>query len=131
MDIYSKIGKEIYDITEGKRNALNEAQRKVEDTKLLSDEDTERLRGESTEIDRLTALLAARRTADETKLTWIRTDSELAAKAQTAASELEETPTTLSEDYKAEESLISRWNESIGARALLNRSLPHSANRKN
>lgn len=122
VDIYSRIGKEIYDITEEKRRDLNEAQRKVEDTKLLSEEETERLRKETEETDAQLTLLTARRTADEKKLTWMRTDSELAAKTEAAAIQLRESlQITLSEVYKEEATLTSRWNESIEARAMLNR----------
>lgn len=121
VDIYSKIGAQIYATTEEKRLSMNEALRKVEDTKILSDVETAKLNSESAEIDRRLTSLTELRADYDKKRNWILTDAGLAVKISTASVELEAARRlTLDENYKAEETLIRQWNGSIEPRAWLN-----------
>lgn len=120
VDIYSKIGAKVYEITSEKKQAKDNAQERIKDVKTLSDEE---IALKNRELNSLTAEYERLKTEKEqvaAKQEWLRTDAELARAVKNADEALQRaSEATKSEQFKSVEARVNDWNATIEARALL------------
>ncbi|GAA6528834.1 nuclease SbcCD subunit C [Segatella asaccharophila] len=117
VDIYSKIGKKVYDITAEKKDAWDKAVEKIQNIHLMKDEELKELQ------DKLKALSeqmeqnrVAKKTAEK-KRDWIIEESSLTQKLKEAQEEYQKYHAVIEgDDFKQKELLIKQWNETIEAR---------------
>lgn len=120
VDIYSKIGKKVFELTARKEKDWGNAQQKVEGTRTLSEEEIDARKEELAAHE--TQLNQVRKTVEEdkTKLQWIRAEADL-AKAAAAATEVYRQAQAVveSEGFRKNETLVAQWNATIEARSWL------------
>lgn len=117
MDIYTRIGRKIYEITTQKETLWKEATQQVEGVHTLSDEEI------AAKNEEMAALTAQHQTikdaaeADKVKLQWIQTDAELAKAITAATTDYQQAQAAVeSEDFKAKEKWVNDWTLTIDAR---------------
>lgn len=117
VDIYSKIGKKVFDVTGQKKKEWETAQQKVEG---MSTMDEEAIAAKKEEIAGYDAQLAQVKKAgeeDKTKLQWIKTDADLEKAVATATQEHQQAQAVVEgDDFKQKETLVHQWNATIEAR---------------
>lgn len=120
VSIYSKIGKKVFDVTQKKQKAWEDAARLLNDTKVLSDEEIAEHKGNLKIIEETLELLKEERDAIDKKRTWLNADAELTKKFNTATANYESACKKTNDDaFKAKELLIKQWDETIEARGWL------------
>lgn len=116
-DIYSKIGKKVFDVTGQKKKEWETAQQKVEGMSTMDEED---IAAKKEEIAGYDAQLAQVKKADEedkAKLQWIKTDADLEKAVATATQEQQQAQAIVEgDDFKQKETLVHQWNVTIEAR---------------
>ena len=117
VDIYSKIGAQIYKTTEEKHAAYETSKQRIENVQIMSEEDKERSLKELSDIKVVIEGLTAAMKSDEEKRQWITIEQNL----QTELSKAKEIynnalQLTQSEDYHRKETIINDWNATIDAR---------------
>lgn len=117
VDIYSKVGKKIFEVTGQKEQLWKEAQQKVEGTRTLTDEEVVSKKEEITAFDKQHESVKTAGDADKAKLQWINTDADL-SKAFTDATEALKNAQAVvdGDDFKKKELLDNQWNATIEAR---------------
>ena len=117
VDIYSKLGKKVYELTGDKEKDWKDAKRLVEGTTTFSDEEVAE---KNRQIEGFETQYKAVKTAndeDKGKLEWIKADIALAVDFANATVEHQQALTAVeSPDFKAKELLVKQWNDSIEAR---------------
>ena len=117
VDIYSKIGKKVFDVTGQKKKEWETAQQKIEG---MSTMDEEAIAAKKEEIAGYDAQLAQVKKAgeeDKTKLQWIKTDADLEKAVATATQEHQQAQAVVEgDDFKQKETLVQQWNATIEAR---------------
>ena len=117
VDVYSKIGAKVFEVTSQKKQAWETARQLVEGTRSLSEEE---ISAKQEEVKSLNAQYEARKQQldqDKAKLQWIKDDADFAAKLASATKEKEEAVAkTESEEFKDKVTLVGQWNETIEAR---------------
>ena len=117
VDIYSKIGKKVFDVTGQKKKEWETAQQKIEGVSTLKEED---IAAKKEEIARYDALLEQVKKAgegDKAKLQWIKTDADLEKAVATATQEHQQAHAIVEgDDFKKKEALVHQWNATIEAR---------------
>ena len=117
VDIYSKVGKKIFEITGQKEKLWKEAQQKVEGTRTLSKEEVANKKEEMATFDNQYESVKAAGDTDKAKLQWITTDSELSTALNTATEEHTKAQEVVDgDDFKKKELLVNQWNATIDAR---------------
>ncbi|MBQ7209298.1 MAG: AAA family ATPase [Paludibacteraceae bacterium] len=120
VDIYSKIGAKIYEITSSKKQDYDEARLKTEGINTLSDTD---IQSKKDEIETLNAQLGEQLKAVDTQRTkqqWLIRNNELLRLVADAQNKLQETQDNVnSDDFKADLQLLSLWDKTTQARQLL------------
>lgn len=120
VSIYSKIGKKVFDVTQEKQKAWEDAARLLNDTKVLSDEEIAEHRANLKIIAESLDSLKKERDAVEKKRTWLNTDAELERKSRELTEKYEAAcRKTNTEDFKAKELLLKQWDETMEARGWL------------
>ncbi|MCI1848673.1 MAG: AAA family ATPase, partial [Prevotella sp.] len=117
VDIYSKIGKKVYDITAEKKDAWDKAVQKAGNIHLMTDEELKGLQ------DKLKALSeqmernrVAKKTAEE-KRNWLVEESSLTQKLKEVQEEYQKYHAVIEgDDFKQKELLVKQWNDTIEAR---------------
>ena len=116
-DIYSKIGKKVFDVTGQKKKEWETAQQKVEG---MSTMDEEAIAAKKEEIAGYDAQLNQVKKAgeeDKAKLQWIKTDADLEKAVATATQEHQQAQAVVEgDDFKKKETLVQQWNATIEAR---------------
>jgi exonuclease SbcC len=117
VDIYSKIGKKVYDITAEKKDAWDKAVEKIQNIHLMTDEELkgllDELKGLSEQMERNRV---AKKTAEE-KRNWLVDESSLTQKLKEAQEEYQKYHAVIEgDDFKQKELLVKQWNETIEAR---------------
>ena len=117
VDVYSKIGAKVYEITLQKRQIWETARQLVEGTRTLSEEEIaaklEEIKGFDDQYEAGKRLLEQ----DRAKRQWIKDDAEYAAKQAAAIKDEEEAVAKIeSEEFKVKEVLAEQWNATIEAR---------------
>jgi exonuclease SbcC len=117
VDIYSKIGKKVYDITAEKKDAWDKAKEKIQNIHLMTDEE---LKGLLDELKGLSEQMERNRVAKKTaekKRDWIIEESSLTQKLKEAQEEYQKYHAVIEgDDFKQKELLVKQWNETIEAR---------------
>lgn len=120
VDIYSKVGKKVYDLTMEKKQAWEDANRCVEGIRTLSDEEIAQRREQLKTLDAQQAALKAKKDDDTKRRDWLEADGRLAAKVAEAATMLDQAKAKGSdEDFTSKQNLVREWNETIDARKWL------------
>lgn len=117
VDVYSKIGAKVFEVTSQKKQAWETAQQLVEGTHTLSEEEILTKQEEVQTLDAQYEASKQQLDQDKTKLQWIKDDAEYTTKLASATKEKEEAVAkTESEDFKDKVTLVGQWNETIEAR---------------
>ena len=117
VDIYSKVGKKIFEVTGQKEQLWKEAQQKVEGTRTLTEEEVANKREEIATFDKQYTIAKAASDADKAKLQWITTDAELSTASTDATKEYNKALAVIDgDDFKKKELLVNQWNATIDAR---------------
>lgn len=119
-DIYSKVGKKVYDLTMERKQAWEEAYHSVEGVKTLSDEEIAQRLELLKSLDAQQAELKKQRDEDAKRRDWLETEAKMAAKVAEAADMLSQAKAKANdESFTAGQSLVNEWNETIDARKWL------------
>lgn len=117
VDIYSKIGRKVFEVTGQKKTEWEQAQQKIAGMSTLTDEE---IATKQEEIAKYEASLEQVKKAGETdkaKLQWIKTEKELAKGVTEASLALQQAQALVeSDDFKKKETLVRQWNATIEAR---------------
>ena len=117
VDIYSKIGRKVFEVTGQKKTEWEQAQQKIAGMRTLTDEE---IATKQEEIAKYEASLEQVKKAGETdkaKLQWIKTEKELAKGVTEASLALQQAQAVVeSDDFKKKETLVRQWNATIEAR---------------
>jgi exonuclease SbcC len=117
VDIYSKIGRKVFEVTGQKKTEWEQAQQKIAGMRTLTDEE---ITAKQEEIAKYEASLEQVKKAgetDKTKLQWIKTEKELAKGVTEASLALQQAQAVVeSDDFKKKETLVRQWNATIEAR---------------
>ena len=117
VDIYSKIGRKVFEVTGQKKTEWEQAQQKIAGMRTLTDEE---ITAKQEEIAKYEALLEQVKKAGETdkaKLQWIKTEKELAKGVTEASLALQQAQAVVeSDDFEKKETLVRQWNATIEAR---------------
>lgn len=117
VDIYSKLGKKVYELTGDKKEDWEKAKRQVEETSILSKEEVAAKERQIEEFDMQYKAVKTASDEDKAKLEWIKKDAALAVDLDNATKEYQQALTMAeSADFKAKELLVKQWNDSIEAR---------------
>lgn len=117
VDIYSKIGKKVFEVTDQKKKDWEQAQQKIEGMCTLTDEVIAAKKEEIAQYERLLEQVKKTGEADKAKLQWIKTDADLAKAADDTTQALQQAQAVVeSDDFKTKETLVSQWNATIEAR---------------
>ena len=101
VDVYSKIGAKVFEITSGKKQIFDEAMLLIQGTHTLSDEDINNYRNELHALDLQYNELKAATDKENGKLQWIRTDIELSGVLRDATEAYRQTLNVVeSDDFK-------------------------------
>ncbi len=116
-DIYSKIGKKVFDVTGQKKKEWETAQQKVEGMSTMDEEDFAAKKEEIAGYDAQLAQVKKAGEEDKAKLQWIKTDADLEKAVATATQEHQQAQSVVEgDDFKQKETLVQQWNATIEAR---------------
>lgn len=117
VDIYTKIGQKIFDVTKEKESLWDEAKKLLEGTSVLSEEEKEGYNEQLAFIDNETEKTKAEKKLEEGKKEWLNQDILLTRQSSEAAQALEKaTLATQSEEFVCKEKLVTQWNDTIKVR---------------
>ena len=117
VDIYTRIGRKIYEITSRKREEYASASRTADDVVLLSDEEIEEKRKELVSLSESIAAADARKRECDAKLSWLENDKILASESDKAGSRLAAVKELFQSDgNKADRLLIAQTDNTREAR---------------
>ena len=115
--IYSEIGAKVYAVTMEKKAAWEEAQRSIEGTKTLSEEEIAEKQMALQELGQQYDTIKKQREEDVAKEQWLKTSEEQARKCAEAQNAWQEATAALEqEEFKTKEKLVNDWNTTIEAR---------------
>lgn len=117
VDIYSKIGKKIFELTALRQRAWEDAARQVANIKVLTQEEITQLNTAIANCEEQETQMNASRKVIDAKLTWLNAEIDLSKKISEAEAEynvaLEKTQ---NEEFGREQKLTKYWNDTIEAR---------------
>lgn len=117
VDIYTKVGKKIFEVTGQKKLTWSDAQQKVAGTRTMTEEEIGAKKDEIAALDNMLECVKSDADKDRTKLNWINTDAELAKAVKTNTEEYVKAKSIVdSEGFKEKELLVKQWNDTIDAR---------------
>lgn len=117
VDIYSKIGRKVFEVTGKKKEDWSIAQQKIEGTSTMSEEDIATRKKAIAEYEALLAQVKKAGEEDNAKLQWINTNTELEKTLAQATEGLRSAQAAVeSDDFKEKETLVNQWNATIEAR---------------
>lgn len=117
VDIYSKIGAKVFELTSQKKQEWEDAKRVAEGTSTFSDKEIEERNKLISELDAKQKELKAASSKDCAKRDWIKAEAKLAQDVSVATENLHRATEYIeSENFKEKESLIKDWNATIDAR---------------
>ena len=121
VDIYSKIGAKVFELTGIRKQDWLNAKSIVEGISILTNEEISERNRQIAELDTKLKELKVESDVDCAKRDWIFSDNTLAKNVDNAADSLRKaTETVESEAFKKKEVLINDWNATINARQWLN-----------
>lgn len=117
VDVYSKIGAKVFEVTGKKKQIWDDAQRLVEGTRTLTDEEIAEKQEMITALDNQYKDIKAGSDKDMAKRDWLKKDIELTKGKNDAAESLRIANEVVeSQDFKLKELTIRDWNATIDAR---------------
>ncbi len=117
VDIYSKIGKKIFDVTGKKKEDWEKAQQKITGTPTLSEEDIATKKKAIADYEVLLTQVKKAGEEDKAKKQWINTDTELEKAVSKATEDHRRAQAVVeNDDFKTKETLVNQWNATIEAR---------------
>lgn len=117
VDIYSRIGAKIYELTAQKRQEWEEAKRIVEGMRTLSDEEVAERQEALSALEMQYKEIKAESDQDVAKRDWLSNEADLSKRRDEAAAALRlANETVQSEAFKQKEAVIREWNATIDAR---------------
>lgn len=117
VDIYSRIGAKVHELTAQKKQEWEEARRIVEGTPTLSDEEIAEKNRLLAELESKQKELKAASERDGAKRDWIKMDARLTQDVNDTSNLLRKAVEIIeSEDFKKKEAVIREWNATIDAR---------------
>ena len=120
VDIYSKLGKKVYELTGDKEKDWKDAKRLVEGTTTLSDVEVAEKNRQIEEFETQYRAVKTANDKDKAKLEWIKADTLVAVELDKATVEHQQALAAVeSPDFRAKELLVKQWNDSIEARKWL------------
>lgn len=120
IDIYSKIGAKVFEITKTKKDDYDKALERVNQMEILSDEKIAEIQGNISKLNAENAKLVKRQKEVNDKKTWLEELTKKTTEATTAATQLSEAQEMVqSDEFKQQESLVNDWNATIEARSWL------------
>jgi len=134
VDIYTKIGAKVYELTNQKKRAWEDAQQLVSNMHTLTEDEISQTKTEMAALEMEYREVKARYDQDKQKSDWLRTSAALAEKVRKATEESRQaTAITASETFRNDELLVMRWQTTIDARSWLtakNNAVRNTAERK-
>ena len=120
IDIYSKIGAKVFEITKTKKDDYDKALERVNQMEILSDEKIAEIQSNISKLNAENAELVKRQKEVNDKKTWLEDLTKKTTEAATAATQLSEAQEKVqSDEFKQQESLVNDWNATIEARSWL------------
>ena len=117
VDIYTKIGAKVYEVTAEKRKLWEDALQVMSNIRTLTEEEIAKKREEIAAFEIQYAEAKTLYDTYKKKLEWLKTDADLAGRVKKATEESEEAEAiTHSEEFKQEEELVSLWQATIDVR---------------
>lgn len=117
VDIYTKLGSKIYEVTDQKEKLWKDASAKVNDTQTLKEEEIAQKKEELSDLETKYNSVKAAGEADKTKLGWIKTNEKLEKDVATTTEEHRQAKAVVdSDDFKGKEMIVKQWNSTIDAR---------------
>ncbi|MBR3700013.1 MAG: hypothetical protein IKM85_10930 [Bacteroidales bacterium] len=117
VDIYSKIGIKVFEVTGQKKTEWEQAQQKIEGIHTLTDEEMAAKKEEMAGYETLLEQVRKAGEKDKTKLQWIKTEVELTNAVSDADNALLQARAAVESDiFKKKETLVRQWNATIEAR---------------
>ena len=117
VDIYSKIGKKVFEVTGQKKTDWEKAKQKIEGISTFNEEDIAAKKEEIAGYDAQLAQVKKAGEEDKAKLLWIKTDADLEKAVATATQEHQQAQAIVEGDnFKQKETLVHQWNVTIEAR---------------
>ncbi len=120
IDIYSKIGAKVFEITKTKKDDYDKALDRVNQMEILSDEKIAEIQSNISKLNAENAELVKRQKEVNDKKTWLEDLTKKTTEAATASTQLSEAQEKVqSDEFKQQESLVNDWNATIEARSWL------------
>lgn len=117
VDVYSKIGAKVFEVTGQKKQVWDEAQRLVEGTRTLSDAEVTEKQETLSALDNQYKEMKAGCDKEIAKRDWLKKDSDLTKGRNDAADALRTAYEVVeSEDFKRKVQTVKDWNVTIDAR---------------
>ena len=117
VDIYSKIGKKVFEVTGQKKTAWERAQQKVKDANTLSEENVASKKEAIAACETQLTQVKKASEEDNAKLQWIKKEDGFVKAADKATEDLSRAQVKVeSDDFKKHEALVNQWNATIEAR---------------
>ena len=117
VDVYSKIGAKVYELTDQKKKEWEDAKRIVEGIRTLSDEEITKKQEALSVLDNQYMEIKAGSDKDVTKRDWLQKDIELTKDKNDASEALRiANEAVQNEDFKQKEQIIKDWNATIDVR---------------
>ncbi len=119
-EIYSKIGKKVYEVANGKEQEWRAASRLVEGIRVMSEEEIAETTTGINEVDSVQTRLRKDRETADYKLRWLEQAAVIEQKVASATADYcEAEKKSQGEEFKAKEKLTNQWNATIEARGWL------------
>ena len=120
VDVYSKIGKKIFEVTSQKKTGWDTANQLADQTPNPSDEEIALKQEKIKALDAQYAACKQQQDKEIEKRQWIKMDAELSEKLASAIKEHESAIAEVeSEAFKAKETQVRQWNDTVDARSWL------------
>lgn len=117
VDVYSKIGAKVYELTDQKKKEWEDAKRIVEGTRTLTDEEIAEKQEALSVLDNQYKEIKAESDKDVAKRDWLSKDGELTKGKNDAYEALRVANEAVqNEDFKQKEQIVKDWNATIDAR---------------
>ena len=121
VNIYSRIGAKVYEITSSKKEAYHQANDRVSQVEILSDDKVNELEEQLKQLDGENSDTVKLRNTLDTKKKWLEdlaTKSSQVTKAQTELNDIKQK--VESDEFKSQEAQVNDWNATAEARSWLN-----------
>ncbi|MDE6692674.1 MAG: AAA family ATPase, partial [Muribaculaceae bacterium] len=117
VDVYSKIGRKIFELTALRQKAWEEATAQVANIKVLTETEITQINTEIADCEAQETQITALKEAADSKLTWLCVEADLRTKISVAEADHTETlEKANSDEFKSKKELVRLWNDTIEAR---------------